>query len=124
MKTNFVDYEYGMVDEMDKNNLNTTQQQACFEEIHSVLKKHNALDRFGITLIGNDKLADDQIYLEHIDLNKRLMVCEPIAKNSTQLSDAIETNWQLDNIKALTNCTTLCSPTKSKGHNQNHKEAV
>ncbi|WP_214073578.1 hypothetical protein [Mucilaginibacter sp. dw_454] len=66
-------------------------------EIYDVLRRHNALQRFGVTLLHEHfEVADDEVLIEMTDRKTRIQTITPVDKNSPLLVDAIETCWRLD----------------------------
>ncbi len=74
-------------------------------EIHDVLKRHNALKRFGVTLLHDHfDVADDEVLIEFTNINDRIQTIEVTKKNDPLLSDAIETSWRLDTGLPVMEC--------------------
>ncbi len=58
---------------------------ACFEEIRDVLKKHNKLGRFGLTLLHKHfELQDDEMLVENTDEERRIQVIQPMKKSEVE----------------------------------------
>tara|TARA_R110002126_G_scaffold183084_1_gene331652 strand:+ start:208 stop:570 length:363 start_codon:yes stop_codon:yes gene_type:complete len=58
----------------------------CFEDIRKVLQKHNALSRFGITLLHSHfDLEEDEMMLETTNLEKREHWIRPIKRALLEL---------------------------------------
>jgi hypothetical protein len=56
---------------------------ACLEDIRQVLIKHNALGRFGLTLLHSHfDLADDELMMETTDMDKREHWVRPMKRAS------------------------------------------
>jgi hypothetical protein len=74
-----------------------------FSELASVLKKHGALDRFGITLLHRHfPIAPGEFLLETTDIERRFQTIEPIKDSEMRGEDFIETAWRLgDNWIAM-----------------------
>ena len=54
----------------------------CLKEIRSVLERHNALDRFGVTLLHSHfDLAEDEMMLETTDVDKREHYVRPVKRS-------------------------------------------
>ena len=54
----------------------------CLKEIRDVLKKHNVMDRFGITLLHTHfDIAEDEMLLETTDVEQRTQLIRPVKKN-------------------------------------------
>ena len=86
-----------------------------FQELYHVLEKHNALRRFGITLLHQHfDIADDEVLLETTDLKARIQMIQPVKKKELDGVRHIETSWRLDTGKPVMGCA--CIDTGS-GHN-------
>jgi hypothetical protein len=104
----------------------------CFAEIHAVLTRHNALKRFGVTLLHEHfEVADDEILVESCDPVARTLVSRPVKKLSLAGELLLETNWSLDakpsielsprpQAKAIKTCRAVCQPVRGKGHSRIH----
>ncbi len=58
------------------------EDSLCLEEIRQVLKKHNALSRFGINLLHTHfNLDDDEIMMETTDVKNREYLVRPVKKS-------------------------------------------
>ena len=101
---------------------------ACIEELKSVLKKHRALDRFGVTLLHKHfEMKDDEILLEECDEENRTLILKPVNKNSIKSNKSIETNWRLDTFSSMARCISLCqydpsTPSRHNGIKKHYKE--
>ena len=74
----------------------TEKDAACFLELRDVLKKHNALDKFGINLIHRHfDIADDECMLEHTDIKNRTLTIKPVKKSSVEQGSTTITMWRL-----------------------------
>jgi len=74
-------------------------------ELVSVLRKHNALDRFGLTLLHQHfPISDDEVLVESVDVEARMQSIQPLKK--TELSDLnyTETSWRLDSGEPMMAC--------------------
>ena len=76
------------------------------KELHEVLKKHNALKRFGITLLHEHfEIERDEVLVEITDRAKRLQTIEVFKKAEIENLDTIETSWRLDSGVPVMSCT-------------------
>jgi hypothetical protein len=83
------------------------QDRACIEEVRDVLRRHDALQRFGLTLLHRHfELADDEVLVESVDVKKRIIYQLPWKISS--VSSGVETAWRLDMLKELQHCETVC----------------
>lgn len=128
MNTNptILNFEYGVAATMNSEQLMTSTDEACFEEIKTILKKHNALQRFGVTLISNETLPSDKTRMETNSAKDRTLITQIVDKKKYK-GQAIETNWKLNTIEAIATCEQSCMSTggnnyKTKRHLQNHKK--
>lgn len=79
--------------------------QTCIDEIKRVLKKHNALDRFGICLLHEHfPMGADEILVEYCDPIARVLTLQPKKKREISVEDVVETAWRLDTERALIAC--------------------
>lgn len=95
--------------------------QACFDEIRSVLEKHGALQRFGLTLLHDHfDIAEDEVLVEDIDAENRILTSRP--QKITGTVDAIETSWRLDDPQGRSRCRSVCvnDPVTWTGHSRRH----
>jgi hypothetical protein len=80
------------------------EDDILFHELAAVLKKHNALDRFGITLLHKhfDFDEEQEVMIEHTDVPSRTHIIEPIAKAALSDIKYTETAWRLgDGVIAM-----------------------
>ncbi len=86
----------------------------CFREVRDVLKKHDALNRFGLTLIHSHfDLADDEILLETTDIIGRTQTVQAVKKKDIKEEDVIITNWVLTEGEAVSMRRCACARTTS-----------
>jgi len=103
-------FEYGQITED-----NTMQpQEVMLQEIQQILKKHQALNRFGLTrIIG---IYDPTIIMnENCLLNERLLITTPKTKEEIIPDEVLETQWRLDVPGMLKACRSTCENTP-EGH--------
>ena len=92
------------------------QDDECFRDLRDVLKKHGALDRFGIALIHKHfEIADDEVMIEFTDVENRELVVKPIKKAKAQGIDSIVTNWKLTDGDEVAQVICTCSQ-HGRGH--------
>lgn len=78
------------------------------EELVQVLKKHNAIERFGITLLHKHfPCSDDEVMMESTDVPTRTQTIRPVPKESLANEEYIETAWRLDVRKPIMACVCL-----------------
>ncbi|HTD41105.1 MAG TPA: hypothetical protein VK671_10830 [Mucilaginibacter sp.] len=96
-----------LVDIGDVEPLNATDLP-IMEEIYNVLKKHNALQRFGVTLLHEHfEINEDEVLIEMTDRNTRTQTIQPIDKDHPLLIDSIETSWRLDTGLPVQSCSCI-----------------
>lgn len=94
---------------------------ACLKDIRDVLAKYGNLGRFGISLIHKYfDLADDECLVETFDYVTRTLTIRPAKK--ANVGPFIETQWLLQEGKALLLCERLCL--WEQGHRILHHTAV
>jgi len=83
------------------------KDKPVFDEIIEVLKKHNALDRFGLTLLHQHfDVPDDEVLIETTDVETRVQTIQPMKIKDVDASVTIETAWRLDSGQPVMGC--LC----------------
>jgi hypothetical protein len=96
--------------------------QDLFDELASVLRKHGASSRFGITLLHKHfQLADGEILVEVCDADARTLTTRPQPRTDLGTTNVIETNWRFDlpNIVSQT-CWSVCEDDGVGGHPKTH----
>lgn len=79
--------------------------RACFEELREVLVRHNALNRFGVTLLHSHfAVADDEILKEYRDEVNRVLTLKPVKKGSLEGQDLVYTAWDLETGQPIIGC--------------------
>ncbi|MCC3450109.1 MAG: hypothetical protein JGK04_22160 [Microcoleus sp. PH2017_39_LGB_O_B] len=73
------------------------QDEACLDEIRLVLEKHGRLSKFGIALLHNHfLLEEDEVLVEYCDTEKRILTSKPTKRQELANKDTIETLWKFD----------------------------
>src|SRR4051812_36799836 len=68
----------------------------CLDEIRAVLEKHDALNRFGVTLLHSHfPVAEGETLLESCDLRTRTLVISPVSSRKVAEKQFIQTHWHL-----------------------------
>jgi hypothetical protein len=98
----------------------TASDDPLFAELAAVLKKHDALDRFGITLLHTHfPVADDEIMFEENDPEDRTLSMKTVKKADLEGVDYSETSWHLGpNGEVMMGC--VCKKFGSE-HSHSHK---
>jgi hypothetical protein len=103
-----------------------------FSEIRDVLARHNALERFGVTLLHDHfEIGEDEILLESCDPDTRTLVSRPVKMADLSQATMIETNWSLNSVAAIQagqkpqkepikTCRSACQQIAGKGHSRVH----
>lgn len=96
------------------------EDEQCFREIRDILKKHNALDRFGLTLIHKHfDIAPDEAMVEYTDHENRTLITKPIKKTDFDPDEFTVTNWRLTEGDVVAERTCHCART-SDSHTGGH----
>lgn len=75
----------------------TEQDKPLFDELYEVLNKHNALNRFGVSLLHSHfPMNENEVLLESTDSVARKQMIEPITLEELAGMNVIETSWRLD----------------------------
>lgn len=83
----------------------SAEDTPLMQELHEVLQRHNALRRFGITLLHQHfTLADDEVLVESTNRATRVQTIEPVKIVEVRNLDTIETSWRLDTGKPTMAC--------------------
>jgi hypothetical protein len=90
------------------------------KELGAVLKKYNALDRFGITLLHKHfNLEASEVLVEETDILTRTQTVKPVAEADIAGEPAIETAWCLNDIgQPIMSCKCL---NRGGEHSGEHK---
>lgn len=95
----------------------------CFRELRDVLKRHGALERFGVFLIHKHfDIAEDEQMTECTDHEGRQLVIEPRRTVDIDLDATMPTNWVFTDTDevAMAYCTCARGP---NGHYGYHRKA-
>jgi hypothetical protein len=91
------------IDEVDAR---SQADDKCFAELRTVLERHNALGRFGITLLHQHfDIGDDELLVEEVDVESRTLTIVPVLRTEVMRTRVKETNWRLDSDVAMSVCT-------------------
>jgi hypothetical protein len=93
----------------------------CLDDVRAVLAEHDALRRFGLTLLHQHfEIADDEVLVEEIDVENRVLTSRP--EKISAADRAIETSWRLDDLTGMARCRTVCKPDPVSwtGHSKRH----
>jgi hypothetical protein len=99
----------------------STKDEACFKELKEVLQKHNALTRFGISLLHDHfDIDDDEVLVETCDPERRILISQPVKRSDLAGVELVETNWRLDAEQAIKTCRAACVRGPGGGHIRVH----
>lgn len=107
--------------DIDEVEARSDADNACFEELRKVLARHNALDRFGITLLHQHfHIGDDELLVEEVDVDSRTLIAQPVPQAEVASRRVKETNWRLDSDAAMSACTptTFCYVDSKNDHHR------
>lgn len=79
-------------------------------DVRAVLERHDAVHRFGVTLLHKHfAVADDEILVETVDKGARTLTARPVSvAEATRLGTPIETSWRLDSADGQLACLAYC----------------
>jgi hypothetical protein len=96
--------------------------QVIFDEVRAVLARHDALQRFGLTLLHQHfEMDETEMLVESIDRDNRVLTLQPRAAEDTV--NGVETSWRLDDPVGQQRCETICERVPDQyggGHRRNH----
>lgn len=79
-----------------------------FDDLRKVLEAHDAVDRFGVTLLHDHfPLADGEVLIETHNTKTRTLTIKPYRNPELKEGESLqETNWRFQNgqIQALSQC--------------------
>jgi hypothetical protein len=71
--------------------------RALVADLHAVLKSHDAIGRFGITLLHSHfPVGSDEILLEETNVAAREQTIRPVARDTLHEDGGFETAWSID----------------------------
>jgi hypothetical protein len=83
----------------------TQEETRCLDEVFGILRDHGCLDRFGITILTDLGIPDDQAMLEVV--TGRSMVTGPVPVTDERLKSSVETEWHF-NLGEGGRCVQYC----------------
>lgn len=99
----------------------SAKDDQLFRELAEVLKRHHALDRFGVTLLHKHfEIGHDEALLETTDVEAREQRLQVVKRDAMKSLGAIETSWKLGpDGEALWGC--ICVPDPKTGQCSGHR---
>jgi hypothetical protein len=92
------------------------QDKQCFIELKEVLKRHGALQRFGVTLLHTHfPIYEGEVLVEECDEQNRTLTLKPVKHSTLRDESLLQTNWRLDTEDSVQACQGYCVMTKD-GH--------
>jgi len=86
----------------------SAKDKPLMDDIVAVLRKHDALDRFGLTLLHQHfNIADEEILVEATDVVSRTQSITPMRRAEVENLSAIDTAWRLDSGEPIMSCKCL-----------------
>lgn len=83
--------------------------EAIFEDLREVLRRHDALGRFGVVLLHQHfPIADDERLVEFVDAEHRTLTIRPVSIENDVAVRAMETQWRLDQPTPTLGCEQWC----------------
>jgi hypothetical protein len=83
------------IDETDS--FDPAKDQPLFDEIKLVLTKHNALHRFGVTLLHKHfEVYEGERMVEVCNPETRTLTIQPVKRDLAADETYVETNWRFD----------------------------
>jgi hypothetical protein len=83
----------------------TDADKPLIDELINVLRRHDALDRFGLTLLHQHfDISEDEVLLETTDRQSREQLIRPVWKSDLESVEYTETSWRLDTGRPMMAC--------------------
>lgn len=94
----------GLIDIDDAEPFDPQRDQPLFDEIKAVLARHNALHRFGVTLLHKHfDVYEGEKMVETCDAETRQLTIRPMAERPGSDESYVETNWRFDTGSRVVN---------------------
>ncbi len=105
----------------------TDEDHATLQMVREVLRKRNAIDKFGVTLLHDHfEIGDDEILVETTDIETRVQTIKPYRNEELKEANLgeeayVQTNWRFDsNDPKNLVCLGVCFPLGG-GHGKPHE---
>lgn len=107
----------------DVERFNPDRDQPLFDDLKSVLAKHNALSRFGVCLLHRHfDVFEGEMLVEFCDADNRVLTTRPVRDEEISGDSFIETNWRLDTGAVNQACIIKCMTTAGKHSHTVHSK--
>lgn len=95
---------------------------ALFDEIRQVLRKHQALSKYGVCLLHKHfDIECDEVLLETCDADKRTLTLRPIQRESVADCSVVQTVWSLEEgANSIAKCRLVCYKDEDGFHEKRH----
>lgn len=85
------------------------RDEACLEEIRTVLAKHGALERFGVALLhGHFAVGVDEVLVEYPDPANRRLISRVQKRSTVDPAKVVETQWRFGSEPVTRVCVKTC----------------
>jgi hypothetical protein len=99
------------------------EDKRCFVELKEVLKRHGALQRFGVTLLHTHfPIYEGELLVEECDEESRTLTLRPMKRLGINEENLMQTNWRLDTGASMGGCVAYCL--MDAGHHVGPKHAA
>lgn len=98
----------GLLDIDDVKPFSDADEQ-CFSELKEVLKRHGALQRFGVSLLHTHfPIHEGEVLVEECDDQNRTLTLRPMKRSEINEENLMQTNWRLDTKSSVQGCRGYC----------------
>ena len=114
----------GLLDIHEVQGFDPELDQPLFDEIKEVLRKHDSLHRFGITLLHKHfEVYEGEKLVESCDAENRTLTLRPVAAALGEDESYVQTNWRFDVDSTFANQLCFADCLKSGSvHKEIHKK--
>ncbi len=97
------------------------EDEACLQDIKTVLEKHGRLSKFGVALLHTHfALKQNELMLEVCDVDNRTLVAKPVNMDFISSENIIETLWRFDQGSG-SSCADICWKQTNGQHPRRHE---
>ena len=91
------------------------------QELYEVLRRHQALSRFGVTLLHQHfEVSEDEILVEDTDISNRVQQITPMPQAALTETSYVQTSWRLDSGQPVMIC--VCRNSSANVHTHFHQK--